>query len=138
LRRMVRPDSARGEKSRTVRSKCAETVRGECSRTSDFPDRVADSNHAGSNDFGVDAAQVVSSPHGRVDELHRVRPEARHELFAARVRLRRDFDAVKAALKLPWTASPVEGQNSRLKMLKRTMYGRAGIELLRARVLHAT
>jgi transposase len=51
--------------------------------------------------------------------------------------LRRDFDAVKAALKLPWTTSPVEGQNSRLKMLKRTMYGRAGIELLRARVLHA-
>ena len=27
--------------------------------------------------------------------------------------LRRDFDAVKAALKLPWTTSPVEGQNSR-------------------------
>ena len=51
--------------------------------------------------------------------------------------LRRDFDAVKAALKLPWTTSPVEGQNSRLKMLKRTMYGRAGIKLLRARVLHA-
>ena len=39
--------------------------------------------------------------------------------------LRRDFDAVKAALKLPWTTSPVEGQNSRLKMLKRTMSGRA-------------
>lgn len=52
--------------------------------------------------------------------------------------LRRDFDAVKAALKLPWTTSPVEGQNSRLKMLKRTMYGRAGIELLRARVLRAS
>ena len=51
--------------------------------------------------------------------------------------LRRDFDAVKAALTQPWTTSPVEGQNSRLKMLKRTMYGRAGIELLRARVLHA-
>jgi transposase len=51
--------------------------------------------------------------------------------------LRRDFDAIKAALKLPWTTSPVEGHNSRLKMLKRTMYGRAGIELLRARVLQA-
>lgn len=51
--------------------------------------------------------------------------------------LRRDFDAVRAALTLPWTTSPVEGQNCRLKMLKRTMYGRAGIELLRARVLHA-
>jgi transposase len=53
------------------------------------------------------------------------------------VGLRRDFAAISAALKLPWTTSPVEGQISRLKMLKRTMYGRAGFELLRARVLHA-
>jgi transposase len=51
--------------------------------------------------------------------------------------LRRDFAAISAALKLPWTTSPVEGQISRLKMLKRTMYGRAGFGLLRARVLHA-
>jgi hypothetical protein len=33
--------------------------------------------------------------------------------------------------------SPVEGQISRIKMIKRTMYGRAGFKLLRARVLHA-
>jgi transposase len=51
--------------------------------------------------------------------------------------LRRDFAAISAALELPWTTSPVEGQISRLKMLKRTMYGRAGFELLRARVMHA-
>jgi transposase len=51
--------------------------------------------------------------------------------------LRRDFDAISAALVTPWTTSPVEGQISRIKMLKRTMYGRAGFELLRARVLHA-
>jgi transposase len=56
-------------------------------------------------------------------------------LFAAG--LRRDFAAISAALELPWTTSPVEGQISRLKMLKRTMYGRAGFELLRARVLNA-
>ena len=49
--------------------------------------------------------------------------------------LRRDFDAINAALVTPWTTSPVEGQISRLKMLKRTMYGRAGFQLLRARVL---
>ena len=52
--------------------------------------------------------------------------------------LRRDIGAVQAALDLPWTTSPVEGQVNRLKMLKRTMYGRAGFQLLRARVLHAT
>jgi transposase len=52
--------------------------------------------------------------------------------------LRRDLGAVQAALELPWTTSPAEGQINRLKMLKRTMYGRAGFALLRARVLHAT
>jgi transposase len=52
--------------------------------------------------------------------------------------LRRDLGAVQAALELPWTTSPAKGQISRLKMLKRTMYGRAGFRLLRARVLYAT
>ena len=51
--------------------------------------------------------------------------------------LRHDLAAVQAALDLPWTTSPAEGQINRLKMLKRTMYGRAGFPLLRARVLHA-
>jgi transposase len=55
--------------------------------------------------------------------------------FAAN--LRRDLSAVQAALNLPWTTSPAEGQINRLKMLKRTMYGRASFGLLRARVLHA-
>jgi transposase len=53
------------------------------------------------------------------------------------INLRRDLSAVQAALDLPWTTSPAEGQINRLKMLKRTMYGRAGFDLLRARVLHA-
>jgi transposase len=53
------------------------------------------------------------------------------------VELRKNIDAVQASLKLPRTTSPVEGQISRLKMLKRTMYGRAGFCLLSARVLHA-
>jgi transposase len=51
--------------------------------------------------------------------------------------LRRDFGAIQAALELPWTTSPAEGQINRLKTLKRTMYGRAGFGLLRARILHA-
>jgi len=51
--------------------------------------------------------------------------------------LRRDLAAVQAALDLPRTTSPAEGQINRIKMIKRTMYGRAGFQLLRARVLHA-
>ena len=45
--------------------------------------------------------------------------------------------AVRAALSLPWSTGPVEGQISRLKTIKRTMYGRAGVELLRHWVLEA-
>lgn len=51
--------------------------------------------------------------------------------------LEKDLAAVQAALDTPWSTSPVEGQISRLKMIKRTMYGRAGFALLRSRVLHA-
>ena len=51
--------------------------------------------------------------------------------------LGKDHAAVRAALETSWSTSPVEGQISRLKMIKRTMYGRAGFALLRSRVLHA-
>jgi transposase len=46
-----------------------------------------------------------------------------------------DLSAVEAAVSEPWSNGPVEGQLNRLKMLKRQMYGRAGIESLRARLL---
>ena len=51
-------------------------------------------------------------------------------------RLERDLEAVKAALTLPWSQGQVEGQVHRLKLIKRQMYGRAGFDLLRLRVLH--
>ena len=50
--------------------------------------------------------------------------------------LGRDRAAVQAALDTPWTTSPAEGQINRVKAIKRSMYGRAGFLLLRARVLH--
>ena len=46
------------------------------------------------------------------------------------------YAAFTAAIALAWTASLVEGEIRRLKMLRRTMFGRAGFNLLRARVLH--
>ena len=49
--------------------------------------------------------------------------------------LEKDMDAVMNALTLPWSNGPVEGQINKLKLLKRQMYGRAGIELLRRRFL---
>ena len=51
--------------------------------------------------------------------------------------IRRDYAAVEAALKLPYSNGPVEGQVNRLKFLKRQMYGRAKFDLLRKRVLYA-
>jgi transposase len=47
-----------------------------------------------------------------------------------------DKDAVLAGLTLPWSNGPVEGQVNRLKLIKRSMYGRAEFDLLRLRVLH--
>jgi transposase len=52
------------------------------------------------------------------------------------VTLKRDYDAVKAALTFEWSSGQVEGQVNRLKVIKRIMYGRAKFDLLRLRVLH--
>ncbi|WP_116323885.1 MULTISPECIES: ISL3 family transposase [unclassified Cupriavidus] len=49
--------------------------------------------------------------------------------------LRADLPAVRAAFTLPWSNGQTEGHVNRLKLLKRQMYGRANIELLRLRVL---
>jgi transposase len=49
--------------------------------------------------------------------------------------IKRDYAAVKMALSVVWSQGQVEGQITRLKYLKRQMYGRARFELLRSRVL---
>jgi transposase len=50
--------------------------------------------------------------------------------------LQRDYAAVKAALTLPWSNGPVEGHINRLKLIKRSGYGRMQLALLRQRVLY--
>lgn len=50
--------------------------------------------------------------------------------------IERDYDAVKNALRLPWSQGVTEGKVNKLKTLKRVMYGRAGFALLRQRLLH--
>jgi len=49
--------------------------------------------------------------------------------------LERDRAAVEAALTLPWHNGRTEGANTKIKFLKRLMYGRAGHRLLRQVVL---
>ena len=56
------------------------------------------------------------------------------ELRSFAAGLRQDEVAVTSALTEAWSNGPVEGQVNRLKTIKRQMYGRAGFDLLRARV----
>lgn len=51
--------------------------------------------------------------------------------------LLKDKKAVEGALTLDWSNGQTEGQINRLKLIKRSMYGRANFDLLRARVLPA-
>jgi hypothetical protein len=50
-------------------------------------------------------------------------------------KLRQDFATIRNAISELWSNGQTEGQINRLKTLKRAMYGRAGVELLRARML---
>ena len=50
--------------------------------------------------------------------------------------VQQDKDAVIAGLTLAWSNGPVEGQVNRLKLIKRSMYGQADLDLLKRRVLH--
>ncbi len=58
------------------------------------------------------------------------------ELRGSAIHLRQDHAAVRAALSLPGSNGQTEGQITRLKLLKRQMYGRANLELLKRRFLH--
>lgn len=75
----------------------------------------------------------------RADDLRGWLVEAQRsgipELAAFANGLTSDLQAVRAALKCEWSNGQVEGQVHRLKLLKRQMYGRAKLDLLRARVL---
>jgi transposase len=49
--------------------------------------------------------------------------------------LKSDIDAVRNAIITNWSNGQVEGQVNRLKSIKRQMYGKAGFELLRRKVV---
>jgi hypothetical protein len=51
--------------------------------------------------------------------------------------LRRERTELLAALTLPWSTGPVEGHITRLKLIKRQGYGRAGLDTLKRRFLRA-
>lgn len=49
----------------------------------------------------------------------------------------RDKEAVRTAITEPWSNGQTEGQITKLKLVKRQVYGRANIDLLQARLIGA-
>jgi transposase len=68
--------------------------------------------------------------------LRRARSSGIPELKSVAKSLQQDYAAIEAACSQPWNQGQVEGQINRLKCLKRQMYGRAQLDLLRLRLLN--
>ena len=68
--------------------------------------------------------------------LSRVHESGLPELESFAEGVERDKSAVQAGLTLAINNGQVEGQVTRIKLIKRMMYGKAGFALLRQRVLH--
>jgi transposase len=84
-------------------------------------------------------AKMLTGLHGdRLDDwLAAVEAaDGQHELHSFARGIRRDYDAVRNGLTLPWNSGPVEGNNCKIKHIKRIMYGRANFDLLRKMALH--
>jgi hypothetical protein len=60
------------------------------------------------------------------------------ELKAFAVKLLQDTEAVVAAMVLPYSQGQTEGRINKLKLVKRSIYGRGKFDLLRQRVLYAS
>jgi transposase len=82
-------------------------------------------------------AEMLTGHHGHyLDQwLADVDADDQPQLHSFANGIRRDLQAVTAGLTLPYSSGPVEGHVTRIKMIKRQMYGRAGLPLLRKRVL---
>jgi hypothetical protein len=70
--------------------------------------------------------------HGWMTAAENADPPALHVFVRG---LRKDLPAVVAGLTLPYSNGSAEGVNTKVKYLKRQMYGRAGFPLLRRRIL---
>jgi transposase len=90
-------------------------------------------------DLVADFMQMVRKREGyRLDAwLERVATSELPELQTFAAGVEKDKAAVKAGLTWSINNAQVEGQVTKLKLIKRTMYGKAGFPLLRQRVLHA-
>lgn len=83
-------------------------------------------------------AEMLTGLHGdRLDDwLTAVEAEdGQPDLHSFARGIRRDYQAVRNGLTLPWSSGAVEGNNTKIKHIKRLMYGRANFDLLRKMAL---
>ncbi|MFJ7946854.1 ISL3 family transposase [Streptomyces sp. NPDC096354] len=87
----------------------------------------------------VDCADLLAPAEGNASKLTQWITRARAAdlpfLDSYTTGLERDRDAVDAALTLPYHNGRTEGVNHKIKLIKRQMYGRAKLPLLRQRIL---
>lgn len=101
--------------------------------------RAVSNELAAALDLADEFAELIRKrSHGTLtDWLVRGEASLNPELRRFAEGIRRDEAAVLGAVTLRWSNGPVEGHVNRLKTIKRQMYGRAGLVLLRARVVNA-
>jgi transposase len=82
-------------------------------------------------------AELLTTRHGAdlEDWMSAVEASALPALHAFARGLRKVQPAVIAGLSTPYSNGPIEGANTKVKLLKRKMYGRAGFPMLRQRIL---
>jgi transposase len=91
----------------------------------------------------VEAREIIVEFHlmirrGAAAELSPWIERARTSLVASLARgITIDELAVRAAITSPWSNGQTEGQITRLKLVRRQMYGRGKIDLLQARLIGA-
>jgi transposase len=78
-------------------------------------------------------AIMRSKDEAQLDPWIAMAAESKLAAFAAGVEA--DKDAVAAAISTSWSSGQVEGKINRLKAIKRQMYGRAKIDLFKARIM---
>jgi transposase len=85
-------------------------------------------------------ATMIRDLHGDrlPDWIDHVRTDNLPALHSFTTGLKQDQDAVTAGLTLTWSNGPTEGTVNKIKMIKRTMFGRAKLDLLRKRILLTT
>lgn len=82
----------------------------------------------------AEIVQTRSGPHLK-DWITAARTADLPRLHAFSTGLEKDWDAVLQGLSTHWNSGPIESRVNHIKMIKRQMFGRAKLPLLRKRVL---